>query len=42
LEWALELKAAMDWVPVEGVVGEEAIFEVPEDGQLYLRLGLSP
>jgi hypothetical protein len=42
LEWALELKALMDWMPVEGVVGEEAIFEVPEDGQLYLRLGLSP
>lgn len=31
----------MDWFPVEGVVGEEAILEVPEDGQMYLRLGLS-
>ncbi len=42
LERAPELKALMDWLPVEGVVGEEAIFDVPEDGQLYLRLGLSP
>lgn len=42
LESALELGSPMQWSPVFEVTGTEAVFELPEDGQLYLRLAYAP
>jgi hypothetical protein len=42
LESALELGNPVQWSPVFEVTGTEAVFELPEDGQLYLRLAYVP
>jgi hypothetical protein len=42
LESAVGLANPMQWSPVLGVNGTEAVFELPEDGQLYLRLAYAP
>jgi hypothetical protein len=42
LESAVELANPVQWSPVFGVNGTEAVFELPEDGQLYLRLAYAP
>jgi hypothetical protein len=42
LESAVELANPVQWSPVFGVNGTEAVFELPEDGQLYLRLAYVP
>ena len=42
LESAVELGNPVQWSPVSGVNGTEAVFELPEDGQLYLRLAYAP
>jgi hypothetical protein len=42
LESALELGNPVQWSPVLEVTGTEAVFELPEDGQLYLRLAYVP
>ena len=42
LESAVELANPVQWSPVSGVNGTEAVLELPEDGQLYLRLAYAP
>jgi hypothetical protein len=42
LESAVELGNPVQWSPVFEVTGTEAVFELPEDGQLYLRLAYVP
>jgi len=42
LESAVELGSPMQWSPVFEVTGTERVFELPEDGQLYLRLAYAP
>jgi hypothetical protein len=42
LESAVELGNPVQWSPVFEVTGTEAVFELPEDGQLYLRLAYAP
>jgi hypothetical protein len=42
LESAVELGIPVQWSPVFGMNGTEAVFELPEDGQLYLRLAYVP
>ena len=42
LESAVELANPVQWSPVLGVNGTYAVFELPEDGQLYLRLACAP
>jgi hypothetical protein len=42
LESAVELGNPVQWSPVFQVTGTEAVFELPEDGQLYLRLAYVP
>jgi hypothetical protein len=42
LESAVELGNPVQWSPVFDVTGTEAVFELPEDGQLYLRLAYAP
>jgi hypothetical protein len=42
LESAVELGNPVQWSPVFGLNGTEAVFDLPEDGQLYLRLAYAP
>ena len=42
LESAVELGNPVQWSPVLEVTGTEAVFELPDDGQLYLRLAYVP
>ena len=42
LESAVELGNPVQWSPVFGLNGTEAVFDLPEDGQLYLRLAHAP
>jgi hypothetical protein len=42
LESAVELGNPVQWSPVFDAAGTEAVFQLPEDGQLYLRLAYVP
>jgi len=42
LERAENLMPPVQWVSVTAATGNDAVFEVPEDGQLYLRLANGP